>query len=376
MRRARGCRVCGLPPGRVAGLLVIGLLVAVARHSAESARADEPAATPADQETLLKRIAELSQDPERDMWMRPKAYRKIVLGRRGEQIAKIDELLKRFPETPAAEMVLEYKTESLFAIATLTQQPPTELKALVEEILAGQPGRSLEGTASFWKFKVDVYEKSAAGASEEELVAFRKQGLAHLADKYPENKNFGDAVLGNMIQVRLMEGRIEKAREYYEALKTHHPDSPLIEPLSGEFWRREALAKPFELEFTDLRGHKVDVSKMRGKVVLVEFWASWCVPCVISVPELKHLYNKYHNQGLEVVGVNLDVQRQQLEGFLRANKIPWPQYFDGQAWNSPLAKKYRVTAVPTMFLVDKKGILRSMDVQGRLESEITRLLAE
>ena len=359
-----------------ATLLAVGVALAVARAPAKAAEPDPGAAPSGDREALLKRITELSRDPQPDAWMRGEAYRQLILRRRREQTAKIDESLKRFPDTPARDDLLEYKMESLFVISVLMQKPPTELKALVEEVLAGTPGRSLEGTAWFWKIRVELHEKASAGAGEEELLALQTERFIRLAEAYPDNKNFGEVVLANMIQVSLLDGRMDQAKAYYRTLKKYHPDSEMIEPLAGELSKRQALSKPFELKFTDVRGREVDFSKMKGKVVLVEFWASWCIPCVMSVPELKRVYNKYHDQGFEIVGINLDTQRQQFEGFLRAQRISWPQYFDGKGWVSPLVRKYGVVAVPTMFLVDKKGVLRSMDVHGRLEGEVARLLAE
>lgn len=363
---------------RASAILGLCLLVAClpAWASQQTGSDGTPRAQSREQQALLRRIVELSRDPQPGLWMSPGAHRELILSRRREQITKIHELLERFPDSPAREEVLEYKLESLFAIANLMKQPPTELKEAVRQVLAGSPGKSLEGTASFWQIQVGLYEKAVAGADGQELARYQMEQFARLAEKYPDNHNFGDAVLGNMVQVRLMEGNLEEARSYYQKLKKYHPDSELIEPLGAELHRRDALFKPFAFSFTDIRGRKVDTAEMKGKVILVEFWASWCAPCVMSLPELKYIYEKYHPKGLEIIGVNLDTDRRQVDAFLKTHKIPWPQYYDGKAWNTPLARKYGITGIPTMFLVDKKGVLRSIDAHGQLQSEIAKLLAE
>ncbi|UCG32143.1 MAG: redoxin domain-containing protein [Phycisphaerales bacterium] len=369
-------RVCGVSAILAVCALGASLPAWAVQQAGTSNTAGAAVAQRPEERALLQRIAELGRDPQRGLWMSSGAYRELILSRRQEQIAKIHELLERFPDSPAQEDVLEYKLESLFAIANLMKQPPTELKEAVRQVLAGSPGKSLEGTASFWRIQVDLYEKVMAGADGQELAKYQIEQFAQLAEKYPDNRHFGDAILGNMVQVRLMEGKIEEARSYYQKLQKYHPDSELIEPLAGELRRRDALLKPFTFAFTDIRGQEVDTTKMKGKVILVDFWASWCGGCVMSVPELKRLYDKHHDDGLEIIGVNLDTDRRQLDGFLNAHKIPWPQYFDGKAWNTPLARKYGITGIPALFLVDKKGILRSIDAHGQLQSEIVKLLAE
>ena len=371
--RNRACRVSAI----LTILVVVGGLPAWAVQPTTQSSANSTAkAQSPEEQALVRRIVELGRDPQRGLWMSPGAYRELILGRRQEQIAKIHELLERFPDSPAREEVLEYKLESLFAISNMMKQPPTELKEAVQQVLAGSPGKSLEGTASFWRIQVDLYEKAMAGAGAQELAKYQMEQFARLAAKYPDNRHFGDAILGNMVQVRLMEGNIEEAQSYYEKLKKYHPDSELIEPLGAELHRRDALLKPFSFSFTDLSGQKVDTADMKGKVILVEFWATWCGPCVMSVPEVKYIYDKYHAKGLEIIGINLDTDRRQVDAFLKLHKIPWPQYFDGKAWNTPLALKYGITGIPTMFLVDKKGILRSIDAHDQLQSQIAKLLAE
>ena len=99
----------------------------------------------------------------------------------------------------------------------------------------------------------------------------------------------------------------------------------------------------------------VDLSKLRGNVVLIDFWATWCAPCNAISPDLVELYHKYHDNGLEIVGVSVDSDKQAVLDFVKKEGEPWPQYFDGQGADNALATKYDIEQYPTLWLIDKSG---------------------
>jgi thiol-disulfide isomerase/thioredoxin len=133
--------------------------------------------------------------------------------------------------------------------------------------------------------------------------------------------------------------------------------------------------EPVDLKYTAVDGTAVDVSQMRGKVVLIDFWATWCPPCRGEVPNVVAAYKKYHDQGFEIVGVSLDQDKDALLAFTKDNGMVWPQYFDGKGWDNNVSQSFGINSIPAMWLFDKKGMLVTTDAREDLAGQIEKLLA-
>jgi len=119
-----------------------------------------------------------------------------------------------------------------------------------------------------------------------------------------------------------------------------------------------------DLKFTDLDGNTVDVSQMKSKVVIIDFWATWCGPCTGEIPSLVELYNLFHNKGLEIVGISLDTDRGKLKSFLSEHKMKWPQYYDGKGWQNEISSRFGVNSIPQIVLLGRDGVVLSKNIRG------------
>jgi thiol-disulfide isomerase/thioredoxin len=142
----------------------------------------------------------------------------------------------------------------------------------------------------------------------------------------------------------------------------------------------EGIGKPFVLAFSDaITGNAVSIQRLKGKVVVIDFWATWCGPCVAEMPKMKELYAKYREQGVEFIGVSLDQPKDQggyerLTDFVASNDVPWPQYYQGDGWKSEFSASWEIRSIPACFLVDTEGRLVATDARGKLNELIPKYL--
>ena len=123
-------------------------------------------------------------------------------------------------------------------------------------------------------------------------------------------------------------------------------------------------ARPFPIVAKDLSGQPLSLAQYRGKVVLMDFWATWCGPCVGEMPNVIAAYRKYHAQGFDVVGISLDSDHAALTSFLKQNQMPWRQVYDGKGWESAVPNQYGVRSIPFGLLVGRDGRIIAVGARG------------
>jgi len=166
----------------------------------------------------------------------------------------------------------------------------------------------------------------------------------------------------------------ERQRELVEEVLKAPNAPPAVKTLARHVLKGTKpydVGQPLNIRFTALDGREVDLAKLKGKVVLIEFWATDCGPCVAGMPALKAAFEKFHEQGFEVVAINLDNKESALRRFIKEKALPWPQHFDGEGWANKFAVQFGIFGIPTIWLVDKRGNLRftsvNLDPRGQIE---------
>jgi thiol-disulfide isomerase/thioredoxin len=149
----------------------------------------------------------------------------------------------------------------------------------------------------------------------------------------------------------------------------------------------DARVAPLELAFDDLSGQRVNLQDFRGKVVLLQFWASWCGPCRAEIPHLRAANAALHDRGFQIIGLSLDrvdedkgetldEARARVIAVMKDNAMDWPSQFDGLWWSNAFAKRLGVRGIPASLLLDRKGRVAALNVPGdNILVQVERLLA-
>jgi thiol-disulfide isomerase/thioredoxin len=239
----------------------------------------------------------------------------------------------------------------------------------IEEVLAQSSNAQFKLEATFQKAQIKLAHSRAGGNPDlSGIDAFLK--LAPKDDRGASLLNDAVQMVADKAGRTALEDRIIK----------EFPVSMRAGLIKGARRQPEGIGKPFDLEFTDaVNGSTVSIKNLKGKVVVIDFWAPWCGPCVADFPHMKELYTKYRDQGIEFIGVSLDQPKElggldRLKAFVRENEIPWPQYYQGKGWESEFSISWGIDTIPRVFVVDTEGKLHSVDARGKLEDMIPELL--
>lgn len=175
-------------------------------------------------------------------------------------------------------------------------------------------------------------------------------------------------------------GTAARAKGYFEEMLSLQADSFHVEYAKGAIRELEHLSVGDPApDFTaaTIEGNTVKLSDLEGKVVVLEFWATWCGPCIPDVPHLKELHAKYKSENFQLVGVSLDTELNKLKQFVKDREMTWPQIWQEKEWKGPVVELYNVTGIPDSYLIDQNGKIAAKDVNAeRLDEAVGELLSE
>jgi peroxiredoxin len=237
-----------------------------------------------------------------------------------------------------------------------------------------------------------IQEKIRDGQKTEKDLAAELKEFDALLDKHKGEKTDDVAqilVMKAMLYTQVIDDT-EKGLALLQQLKKDFPDTTqgkrADQQIAGiekgeaakKVQRSLAVGSKFpDFQEKDIEGKPLSISGYKGKVLLVDFWATWCGPCVKELPSVQAAYDKHHKNGFEILGISLDQDEKKLRTFIKDKNMPWRQYFDGKGWGSKLGAQYGVNSIPATYLLDAEGVIIGKSLRGEaLEKAVAAALAK
>ncbi|MDP1563364.1 MAG: redoxin family protein [Pirellulaceae bacterium] len=254
---------------------------------------------------------------------------------------------------------------------------PTGLEQLEKQIAEMKTAGFDAGLLAYAEFRhLSAWYSHSAGDSEN-VDAVQDQWQQKLKDfvaKHPSSLLAAEAMF-QLANIDDYLGDVEAATAVYRKIVTDYPEAPMASRAKGAVVRLTSVGKPIAFRGSTLAGQPFSLEKLKGKTVVIHFWATWCEPCKAEFADLQSLHAKYGKDGFEIVSVSVDESKADVEAYLTKNRLPWLHLFEeGGLEGSPLAAQLGVIALPTMIMIDREGkvIERGLSLT-QVERELKKL---
>jgi thiol-disulfide isomerase/thioredoxin len=283
----------------------------------------------------------------------------------------------------ATDPVADAAYQQMFGLAIARGLCPEAQPAAARCLKSASRGRDVRALATL----VQVLARTDKGEHDralEDWKALLHGGTSSEASVAPLGSECALAVGEAYLQRLIRDGRYDVARKLCDLACLENAPAEVKDHFEDRMARLDLIGKPAPpIAGTDVDGHPVSLAQFKGKVVLVDFWATWCPPCVASIPSLNSLAQKYNDKGFVILGVNVDAMHEDVEAnkvlplvrqFLVKHRVTWTNMLNGQG-NGDFAPAYRVEQIPANFLVGRDGRISAVDQNGEmLEQVLVRVL--
>lgn len=249
------------------------------------------------------------------------------------------------------------------------------LSALYESLKTTEKGRNLAAYVRFRQLTAEYgLSLQAKDADYPKIQAEWLKNLEQFVADYPKSADTDEAMLQLAIAQEFA-GQESEAVKWYGRIAEQFPDSAAGRKAAGAQRRLESVGKVLPIAGKSTAGELIDVAKYRGRVVLVQFWATWCEPCKADMPTLKDVLQKYGASGFSIIGVNLDSNPGEMAQYVQENRLSWPQIYEQGGLDSRPANDLGILTLPTMILIgpDGKVVNRNIHV-AELDKELKGLI--
>ncbi len=371
-------------------LLAIGLMLvphsrAIALQPAATERAAEEAPVEGAQSTSLPKVPPLPKGTPQELMafieklkqVNPRPSSREEMMRYLGEVAKVqvqaaDQILSQIkPSDDLYDDAAKLKLESLMMLGRMGDEKAAADMATFAQTLINSPSPELAKEAKRLVLVSEAQQMFATGTLDRGPALVEKTAAMLAADPNdPQSAGLAMQLAGALEQ---MPGGEPLAQAAYKAFgpilatSTNERVRAMGDSFAGTLRRLSLPGHPMEITGTLLNGKPFDQKSLVGKVVLIDFWATWCGPCVAEIPNVLQQYEKYHDKGFEVIGISLDQDREALEKFVAEQKVPWPILFEkpeGDGWQHPLSTFYGISGIPTVILIGRDGNVITLNARG------------